>query len=334
MKLTIIVPIYNADKYLSMCLDEIMTCPITEMECLLVNDGSTDSSLQICEDFAKKDSRFKIINKSNEGVSIARNIGISHANGKYVMFIDADDYIDSNKWNLIMDAIEMEVDFIAFSYFTLYQDGKVKEELFDIKSKTTDDINSIRKVLLGTAALNTCWGKLFKLSTITTNRIRFRDGLKTGEDAIFVIDYIKVATISLLINESVLYYRQHGESVMHKLDIRAKIQDFRELFDCRKRVSDIWNNSELETVMYREFFSVITNLMLIYSYKNKFSECNKVLAQVLKEDMVQDIITNVNPLHLRSIYKRLEFQLLNYKNIMLMSSYFKIKSLFLREAGN
>ena len=334
MKLTVIVPIYNAEKYLSMCLDEIMTCPITEMECLLVNDGSTDTSLLICENYAKKDSRFKIINKPNEGVSVTRNIGIAHATGEYVMFLDADDYINSKKWKDIIDAINLELDFIAFSYYTLYQDGRVTEELFDISSKSSNDVNSMRKILLGTAALNTCWGKLFRTNAILTNNIQFREGLKTGEDAIFILDYLKVANNVLLVNESVLFYRQHGESVMHKLDIHSKIQDFRELFDSRKRISTTWNNSELEAVMYREFFSVITNLLLIYSYKNKFSECNKVIAQVLKEDMVQDILTNVNPVHLRSFYKRLEFQLLNYSNIMLMSSYFKIKSLFLREAGN
>lgn len=334
MKLSIIVPIYNAEKYLSKCLDEILTCPLPEMEILLINDGSTDSSLHVCEAYANKDSRIKITDKSNEGVSIARNTGLFHATGKYVMFLDADDYMDSNKWKNIMDAISMELDFIAFSYYTLHQDGRVAEELFDIESKATDDIYSIRKQLLGTATLNTCWGKLFKLDTIKTNQVWFREGLKTGEDAIFIIDYLKVAKALLLVNESVLYYRQHGESVMHMLDIHSKIHDFRELYDCRKRMADIWNNGELKGVMYREFFSVITNLLLIFSHKNKFSECNRVLTQVVKEDMIKDILSNVNPVQLRSFYKRIEFRILNQNNITLLSSYFKIKSLFLRVAGD
>jgi len=330
MKLTVIVPIYNAEKYLSKCIDEILTCPFPEIECLLINDGSTDSSLHICEDYANKDSRVKVLNKSNEGVSIARNTGIFRATGKYIMFLDADDYIDSNKWQHIMDAINSDLDFIAFSYYTLYQDGRFIEELFDIESKSTDEINSIRKLLLGTATLNTCWGKLFKLDTIITNHIWFREGLKTGEDAIFILDYLKVTNALLIKNESILYYRQHEESVMHKLDVHSKIQDFRELFDCRKRMAAIWNNGELNSVMYREFFSVITNLLLIFSYKNKYSECNRVLALVVKEDMIKDILNNVNPSQLRSFYKRLEYQILNLNNISLVSSYFKIKSLFLR----
>jgi len=334
MKLTVIVPIYNAEKYLSKCLDKILVCPIPDMECLLINDGSKDSSLHICEEYVKKDSRFKVMNKNNEGVSIARNTGIVHATGKYIMFLDADDYFDSTKWQSIMDAIDLELDFIAFSYYTLYQDGRVIEELFDIVSTSTDEINSIRKLLLGTATLNTCWGKLFSLKTITNNQICFREGLKTGEDAIFVLDFLKVAKALLLKNESVLYYRQHGESVMHKLDIHSKIQDFRELYECRKQMVELWHNGELKALMYREFFSVITNLLLIFSYKNSYSECHRVLAQVVKEDMIKDIVRNVNPSQLRSFYKRIEFYILNKHNITLLSTYFKIKSLFLGEASH
>lgn len=330
MKLTVIVPIYNAEKYLPTCLDSLVSCPLSDMECLLINDGSTDSSLHICNEYTGRDSRFRVIDKANEGVSIARNIGISHATGKYIMFLDADDYIDTNKWNKIVDAIALELDFIAFSYFTLYENKSVKEELFDIQSLSTNDTDSIRKILLGSSALNTCWGKLFKTELVLNNHISFPKGLRTGEDAIFVLDFLKMANHLLLINESILYYRQHGESVMHKLDIHSKISDFQQLYNYRRKMSDLWNNEELKAVMYREFLSVITNLLLIYSYKRKYSECNKVFKQLLNNEMIQNILTHVKPTYLKSHYKRLEFQLLNLNNSTILSSYFKFKSLFLR----
>jgi glycosyltransferase involved in cell wall biosynthesis len=329
MKLSLIIPIYNAEKYLSNCLDGVSSCPSTEMECILINDGSTDSSLNICEDYAKKDSRFKIINKSNAGVSVARNTGLLSAAGKYVMFLDADDFIEPQKWNFIINAISEEQDFISFSYYTLYQDGNLKEELFPIGSLETKNIKTIRKLLIGSAALNTCWGKLMKLNIIRENNILFRENLKTGEDAIFILEYFKRANTYLLRNESILYYRQHAESAMHKLDIHTKLEDFKELYECRKKMSELWNDDDLKSEMYREFFSVITDLLLKFSLKNKISDCNRVFKKVAVNSMVKDVLLNINANSLRPIYKKIEVYIMKGQNMLLLSSYFKLKSAFM-----
>ena len=94
IKISVIVPVYNAEKYLSDCIDSILNQTLKEIELILINDGSTDNSLQICREKASKDSRVKIINKKNEGQGYARNIGIDRAKGEFITFVDSDDYID------------------------------------------------------------------------------------------------------------------------------------------------------------------------------------------------------------------------------------------------
>ena len=103
---SIVVPVYNAEKYLPKCIDSILNQTFKNFELILVNDGSKDNSLIICEDYKVSDRRIKVINKKNEGVSIARNIGINSAKGKYIMFIDSDDWIESNMVEKMYDAIQ------------------------------------------------------------------------------------------------------------------------------------------------------------------------------------------------------------------------------------
>ena len=96
IKISIIIPVYNVEKYLKQCLDNIIKQIFTDFECICVNDGSTDSSLKILQEYASKDNRFKIINQENKGLAESRNIGLSVAIGDYVLFIDSDDFIDNN----------------------------------------------------------------------------------------------------------------------------------------------------------------------------------------------------------------------------------------------
>jgi len=111
--ISIIVPVYNAEKYLRRCIDSIIAQTFTDWECLLVDDGSTDESPNICDEYATKDSRIKVFHKVNEGVSSARNIGIDNAKGRFVTFVDADDSIMHNYLCLIKEG---DYDLLLSSY--------------------------------------------------------------------------------------------------------------------------------------------------------------------------------------------------------------------------
>ncbi len=106
LKVSLIIPVYNTEKYLRQCLDSVISQTFKEFECICINDGSTDNSLPILQEYINKDIRFKLIDKKNEGVSVARNTGIQNATGKYIVFIDSDDWITKDYIEVLYNTIE------------------------------------------------------------------------------------------------------------------------------------------------------------------------------------------------------------------------------------
>lgn len=328
MRLSVIIPIYNAQKYLRKCLETVSMCSSSEMECILVNDGSKDASLELCQEFVEKDSRFHIINKKNEGVSVARNTGMIHASGQYVFFLDADDYIDTKKWDIILKAIGDDFDFIAFSYYTLHENGEVEEELFKIEGQVTKDIRAAKRLILTTPALNTCWGKLMRRDIIMDNSIQFKRGVKTGEDALFVMDYFQYVKTCSLYNDIVIYYRQHSNSAMHRINMDAKLNDFQALYDYRNKLVKQWEYIELEKEMYRQFFSVVTNLFIEFSKCSSIKLSMSAFKEAEKTKMVREIINKTPRELLTPRYKKLEYLLLKRRMFGILAIYFKFKNQF------
>lgn len=182
-KISIIVPVYNAERYLPRCIESILIQSHTEFELLLIDDGSKDGSGKICDEYAKKDSRIQVIHKENGGVSSARNVGIDKAQGDWVAFIDADDYVEPCyiqnlyshvvcKKQLIMTGYESKKKSCRFDGVTLRQ-GEFVKYLID------------KKVILHSQP----WAKLFNLNVIKQAGIYFPLGIHFGEDAIFNLKY-------------------------------------------------------------------------------------------------------------------------------------------------
>ena len=180
-KVSIIVPVYNVEKYLSKCLDSLINQTLKDIEIICVNDGSTDSSLAILKDFANNDSRIKILDKQNEGVSVARNTGIEVATGQYLMFVDSDDYLVENACEKALIAIEHEnSDICIFGHYDL-----VDEKL--VKSSVNKDIIKAQKQNNQTYtdfSIN-IWDKIYNREFLIRNSINFIPNLKTSEDVIF-----------------------------------------------------------------------------------------------------------------------------------------------------
>lgn len=131
IKISVVVPIYNVDRWLPRCLTSIIGQSFTEFELLLVNDGSTDDSLEICQSFSKKDERIKIINKENGGLSDARNAGIDIAQGRYIVFVDSDDYLERNYlFNLYHNIIKTNADIAMCEYKEVTEKGKLIKKVY------------------------------------------------------------------------------------------------------------------------------------------------------------------------------------------------------------
>lgn len=186
-EISIIVPVYNAEKYLKQCIDSILSQDFTDFELLLINDGSKDSSASICDEYAQKDKRIRVFHKENGGVSSARNLGIDKAQGNYVAFIDSDDYIDSNYLSILTN---IEADLVVTGY-TLSGKGDCPTciELTD-SLYTGQEIANCLSSFLDKMLMRTPWDKLYNLKIIKKHSIYFNQQMRIAEDTVFVQTYL------------------------------------------------------------------------------------------------------------------------------------------------
>lgn len=206
MKYSIIIPVYNAEKTLYRCLDSLLPQLNEKIEVILVNDGSSDSSGEICREYLKKSKCFKLFEQENSGASFSRNKGLDNAKGEYILFVDSDDYVDADYIETIENYIEAEnPDLLIFSVSFLNSNRKDPTMRYEDMRCFGDRIAEQRAYLGKQRKLHTLWNKVFKNKIITENNIRFYNDLKTGEDSIFVFHYLFFIN-SLITKSDILYY--------------------------------------------------------------------------------------------------------------------------------
>lgn len=326
MDISIIVPVYNCEKYLSQCIESIRKCKKVTMECILVNDGSTDGSRAICQAAVKKDARFRLIDKENGGVSSARNAGLEQAKGTYVLFQDADDFLMENAFQLFEEAMKREkTDIQAFSSITLFEDGSKKRERFFFPEQESTDMDVAKELVYASSQMNACWGKLFLREMIEKFGIRFPVALSIGEDYVFVAEYFKHCNSAYVSQDPLLYYRQHDESAMHRFSLTERLQYTETLYQYNKRAVEELGDAVLLQKMYNYYVRVLTNLFL------KFSKGKSVgnLAEEYKKSFdiacVQEFVDKAQFKGMLA-YKKVECVLLKKHMFYLLAVYFKLKA--------
>lgn len=218
-KVSVIVPVYKAEKYLRRCLDSILGQTMSDFEVILIDDGSPDNSGEICDEYAAKDSRFRVIHKENGGASKARNIGLDIAKGKYVWFIDADDWIDGDALSKLMS--DLDADIIFFGFKRLFKDGKTS--ICQIQANSSEFkynyIDIIEKLFNSDEAyMGYTWNKLFKREILESGKIRFNEDLIIKEDEVFCFEYLR-HTKSISISHLTPYnYRILDSSISHNIN--------------------------------------------------------------------------------------------------------------------
>lgn len=223
-KVSIIVPLYNAETTLSKCIESILSLQYRDFELLLINDGSTDSSLEICEEYRRKDPRIRLFVSENRGVSSARNIGLDNASGEWIVFVDSDDMIDPDFLNVQFDA-----DFIVQKFCSI-QERTCVEPISPFYSDDRKQISEFFKEHLHKIIFRVPWGKIYKKSIINENNIRFIINVRLGEDTLFNVGYIKHCR-SLRVTASSFYLHQFCVDFVskYKLDVTYVLKYF-ELF--------------------------------------------------------------------------------------------------------
>ncbi len=219
-KISVIVPVYNAEKYLHRCIDSILSQTFTDFELLLIDDGSKDKSGTICDEYAEKDSRVKVFHKKNGGVSSARNLGLDNAKGEWICFVDSDDYIESG----FLQSFEgnLDSDLVVGNMVSLSHQG-----VFGILSPGIDSgfhTKDVFSLILALQAFRVPWGKMFRKDCI--GKLRFNVQLKIGEDNHFILCFLHEAGSLRVLSSASLYdkyvYVESGISCDRKYQITVE----------------------------------------------------------------------------------------------------------------
>lgn len=210
--ISVIVPIYNVEDYLNRCVDSIINQTYKNLEIILVDDGSPDNCPKMCDGYAKKDSRIKVVHKENGGLSDARNVGMEVATGEYVSFIDSDDYISLDFYEtLLQTMIDNDSDIVECSVVKFYENGKFDEYSDDLKVTNYDTLDGLESLINENPFKQHVWNKLYKFNIVLD--IPYAVG-KLNEDEFWTYQIFGKAKKVTRINKTMYYYFQRGSSIM------------------------------------------------------------------------------------------------------------------------
>ena len=273
-KISIVVPVYNVEKYVDRCLMSLVTQTLQDIEIIIVNDGSQDKSVEIIEKYLKENpTKIKYYEKKNGGLSSARNYGIEYATGEYIAFLDSDDYVETNMYEEMYNLAKKEnADMVECDFIWEWEFGK---KIFDKRReyKTKEDMMKKPRVI--------AWNKIYKREILNKNKIRFPDGL-IYEDLEFFLKLLPHLNIISYINKYFVHYTQREDSIINKqtekIENIFKILD--NIFDYYK-VQNIYYKYEKELKYMSRRILLGSSLRRIFKLKdirNKekdvFKDCN------------------------------------------------------------
>lgn len=268
MKFTIIIPVFNKEKYLRRCLDSVVSQTSRNFECLLIDDGSTDNSNNICREYEDKFAFFKLYKKENGGLSDARNYGIERSKGEYLLFLDADDCIDKNLIYICETAIsKYDVDIIAFGMTCVNSIADIRDENEILHIKNNSDL--IYEILSDKVGYSVC-NKIYKKSVF--NALKFIKG-KIFEDQFIIFKLIKGKNTLVLENSLYFYFQDVADSLSKRKVypetydyIEAAIEITKDVLDCDKYLTLAVQE------VYERIILLLTN---IYYREGQFRRCKK-----------------------------------------------------------
>lgn len=289
--ISVIVPVYNGEKYLKRCMESILEQTFTDFEVLLIDDGSTDSSRLIGKHYQNKDFRVRFFSKKNGGVSSARNLGLEMAKGKFFTFVDADDYIGNRYLEILLNAmLEKNVDLVISNandvkenQVRLPERKKEGEKIFSKKEALVELFNS-------SLFSHVCWGNLYKRSIAC--KCRFDESLRVAEDGKFLCDYLCRSERVSVIEEQQYYYYYHSNSTVNSGFSDKFFDELAMYFEAYRKFE---YEKEIREAIAEKIFRYIKHLMnyqgissdqwnlLLDNYKNGLRlDCKRKLRRTVK----------------------------------------------------
>lgn len=260
IKVSIIVPVFNAAKYISRCLQSVIDQSLRDIEIIVVNDGSTDESEKIIQFFANKDERILFIDGKNEGVSAARNKGIRQARGEYIGFVDADDWVEPIMYQKLYEKANTAGADLAICNVKLVEEKKdatvrltLENQILDIAGNKETELINLMRFKYDFAN----WNKIYSTGIIRQSTILFDEQMCVYEDLLFNLCYFQFASKATVVNEALYNYNVHEASVMN-LGNHDIVEEYNLLFDRFNKFCKIYGfalvldvcNKELRRMFY------------------------------------------------------------------------------------
>ena len=220
-KISVIVPVYKVEQYLPRCVDSILSQSFSDFELILVDDGSPDNCGKICDEYAVKDSRVKVIHKENGGVSTARNVGIKKATGEWITFIDADDYIEQG----FLSIPEYTNEDLLIQNYRVQKQNEFKSIEFEKCVVTESGVLELINENIVKQIYRVPWAKFFRKSIIDNNKLSYIEGVKIGEDTLFMLDYLYYVRSIKYHCEANYVYQEDGDVLTkYKLPVNQCVE--------------------------------------------------------------------------------------------------------------
>ena len=304
MKYSVIIPVYNVEKYIDRCLKSIISQNYDDLEIIVVDNGSTDSSGSICDTYANEYSNISVYHIENHGVGSARNFGLSKARGEFIYFVDSDDYLVGNLFADFADKLVLDLDLAVFSYYNSFEEDLTEkqrtEKSLPFKGNCDKDgFIKIFKELFLSDMLYTVWNKIYRREFLLENNLSFEQ-YELGEDVRFNLDvYRNVNKIYLSQDSYYVYVIGRNGSAMSGYNPKRLQYQLQELKLVDKLLED-WHldNSNLDNNVKARI--LMSNIYNITKQKLPVNKKVKLVKEICKKQDIADFIKNdssvLNPL--------------------------------------
>ena len=298
-KISIIIPVYNVEPYIRKCLNSVVNQTYTNLEILLIDDGSTDNSGKICDEYAQNDNRIKVFHKNNGGVSSAKNVGLKHITGKYVGFVDSDDWIEPDMYETMYNALKSEN--VTVNVAGYFKDTALESAPVTNMECIPAGIISTRNMLLYPLKRDYYMGfcgymcnKLFLADIFLKNDLKFDENIRYGEDVLFYTRTVLAGKCTgTYIDKPLYHYYQRDDSAAHSKSIGVKM----DILTAYKKIEELLNNNGYSDISFwaRGFYcyhasivaeiaksNLLTMQLKIKEHLSDYMETNKEFPEKLE----------------------------------------------------
>lgn len=299
IKVSIIIPVYNGEKYLSQAVESLLCQTVKECEFIFVNDGSIDKSYELLQEYSIKDKRIKVINQENRGVSAARNEGLKVATGKYIGFMDADDWVDPDMYERLYNAAEANNCDVVISNFKSELEGKISIIEYPFSRNTVMKRKEIEKEVLPyfiqEENFNSVWTKLYKNHIIKEYDIFFPNGVELGEDHVFNLRFFTYINTMFYMNYVGYHYREVKGSATHDILRKDYFRQALCRYESNSKEIEKWSIDQkvIEKLKAVKFLNHVKSYVYIYLYSDsamKFVERYKYVKNMIKHEKVKSTL--------------------------------------------